>query len=81
VGVENGCDNLHPPDLGGDVHEDNLSEVLNLLLPENSNKHYSSPYCWSEGILKAPQAGVPETQWLHPYFMNDVILIRGAESM
>jgi hypothetical protein len=46
-------------DLGGDIHEDNPSEELNLFLPENSNKHYGYPYCWSEGLLNHPQAGGP----------------------
>lgn len=46
-------------DLGGDIHEDNPSEELNLLLPENSNKHYGYPYCWSEGLLDHPRAGGP----------------------
>jgi len=67
-GVENGCDNLNRGNIGGDVHNDNPSEELNLFL--EPGKFYGYPYCFSEFIL--PQFGQGAgTQWAHPTFMND----------
>jgi len=66
-GVENGCDNLNRPDLGGDIHHDNPSEEVNLF--DTPGKFYGYPYCWTEYDLPAGD-GIG-TQWAHPNFMND----------
>jgi glucose/arabinose dehydrogenase len=69
-GVENGCDNLNRPDLGGDIHNDNPSEEMNLF--STPGKFYGYPYCWSQ--FKLPNNSTPRgTQWAHPNFMNDGI--------
>jgi len=66
-GVENGLDNLNRPDLGGDIHNTNPSEEVNLFSVEGGC--YGYPYCWSEDIL--PTFGIgPGTQWATPNFMN-----------
>jgi len=66
-GVENGVDNLQRQDLGGDIHNNNPSEEFNLL---EKKGFYGYPYCWSAGILAAPNEG-PGVQWAHPNFIND----------
>jgi len=43
-GVENGVDNEFRQDLGGDLHNTNPSEELNLL---TEGLFYGYPYCWS----------------------------------
>jgi glucose/arabinose dehydrogenase len=60
-GVENGSDNLNRADLGGDIHNDNPGEELNLL--EEPGGFYGYPYCWSEGSL--PLGNGPTTQWAY----------------
>jgi glucose/arabinose dehydrogenase len=67
-GVENGCDDLYRSDLGGDIHEDNPSEEMNLLL---DSKFYGYPFCWSEGKLNRSPS-IPGTQWAHPNFMPQI---------
>jgi len=64
-GVENGCDNLRRNDLGGDVHNDNPSEEVNIF---TEKAFYGYPYCWSEGKLDPKYAKGPGTQWFHPNF-------------
>ncbi|MFZ1866060.1 MAG: PQQ-dependent sugar dehydrogenase [Polyangiales bacterium] len=64
-GVENGRDNLHREDLGGDIHQDNPGEELNLFLEENAGRFYGYPYCWSEFNLPDTGSG-PGTQWADP---------------
>jgi glucose/arabinose dehydrogenase len=66
-GVENGVDNLERADLGGDIHNDNPGEELNLFA--EPGKFYGYPYCWSEFILAAGDG--PNTQWAHPQFIED----------
>lgn len=61
-GVENGSDNLSRADLGGDIHEENPSEELNLFA--EPGLFYGYPYCWSEGELAAGDG--PGTQWAYP---------------
>eukprot|EP01089_Gocevia_fonbrunei_P011898 TRINITY_DN2660_c0_g1_i1.p1 TRINITY_DN2660_c0_g1~~TRINITY_DN2660_c0_g1_i1.p1 ORF type:complete len:351 (+),score=57.01 TRINITY_DN2660_c0_g1_i1:483-1535(+) len=73
-GVENGCDNLHREDLGGDIHINNPSEKFNKFPAINSNKtgqFYGYPYCWSEYNLPVEYAKGKGTPWAHPDFIND----------
>jgi len=67
-GVENGCDNLQRADLGGDIHNDNPAEELNLF---DTAGFYGYPYCWTEYNLSASVGDGPGTQWLHPQFSNN----------
>jgi glucose/arabinose dehydrogenase len=66
-GVENGSDDLSRTDLGGDIHNDNPAEELNLFLEAG---FYGYPYCWTEGSLPGVGLG-PLTQWAYPSVMND----------
>ncbi len=68
-GVQNGVDNLQRSDLGGDIHEDNPAEELNLF--DTAGRHYGYPYCWSEFLLPPGVGGGPGTQWAHPSFISD----------
>jgi len=68
-GVENGCDDLFRADLGGDIHNDNPSEELNLF--EKPGQFYGYPYCWSEYFLLQNQSHPRGSQWAHPNFIND----------
>jgi glucose/arabinose dehydrogenase len=68
-GVENGCDNLARPDLGGDIHNNNPAEEVNLL--HQPGGFYGYPYCWSEYALAPEYAKGKGTQWAHPNFMDD----------
>jgi len=68
-GVENGCDSLVRQDLGGDIHNDNPAEEVNLF--STGGKFYGYPYCWSEYKLPPGVGGGPGTQWLHPQFIGD----------
>ena len=45
-GVENSADNLMRDDLGGDIHNDNPADELNLLVRGDS---YGYPFCWTAG--------------------------------
>jgi len=66
-GVDNGIDNLNRANIGGDIHQNNPCEEVNLL---TARRFYGYPYCWSEYDL--PVYGLGEgTQWAHPNFMND----------
>ncbi|HEY5959059.1 MAG TPA: PQQ-dependent sugar dehydrogenase [Polyangiaceae bacterium] len=67
-GVENGSDDLNRTDLGGDIHNENPAEELNLLNEPGS--FYGYPYCWSEGNLPTYGQG-KGTQWAYPSVMND----------
>jgi len=69
-GVENGCDNLQRVDLGGDIHNDNPAEELNLF---DRAGFYGYPYCWSEYNLTGSVGGGPGTQWVHPQFSSNGI--------
>jgi glucose/arabinose dehydrogenase len=68
-GVENGRDQLSRTDLGGDIHDDNPAEELNLFA--QPGQFYGYPYCWSEYRLAGGLG--PRTQWADPAFMNDGI--------
>lgn len=60
-GVENGMDNLFDSELGGDIHNDNPGEELNLFTTPGA--FYGYPYCWSEFLLDADAGMGPGTQW------------------
>lgn len=60
-GVENGMDDLEDSDLGGDIHNTNPGEELNLFL--ESGDFYGYPYCWSEYSLDSSVGMGPGTQW------------------
>jgi len=68
-GVENGRDNLNRADLGGDIHNDNPAEELNLFA--EAGRFYGYPYCFSEFLLPSGVGMGPTTQWADPGFMND----------
>jgi len=68
-GVENGVDDLNRPDLGGDIHQDNPSEELNLFA--RAGLFYGYPYCWSEYKLLNNKSHPIGSQWAQPEFMND----------
>lgn len=68
-GVENGRDNLIRDDLGGDIHQDNPAEELNLFA--EAGRFYGYPYCWSEFLLPAGTGSGPGTQWADPTTMGD----------
>jgi len=67
-GVDNGVDSLNRPNIGGDIHNNNPSEEVNLIHP--AGNFYGYPYCWSEYNLPVYGQGAG-TQWAHPNFMND----------
>eukprot|EP01090_Pellita_catalonica_P019590 TRINITY_DN671_c0_g1_i1.p1 TRINITY_DN671_c0_g1~~TRINITY_DN671_c0_g1_i1.p1 ORF type:complete len:439 (-),score=33.23 TRINITY_DN671_c0_g1_i1:87-1403(-) len=69
-GVENGVDNLHRADLGGDIHANNPSEELNLFDSSTPGRFYGYPYCWSQGNLTENHGNPPGTQWAYPTFMS-----------
>ena len=68
-GVENGVDDLNRTDLGGDIHDDNPAEEVNLFA--DPGLFYGYPYCWSEFLLPAGVGEGPGAQWAHPDFIND----------
>jgi len=67
-GVENGVDNTQRSDWGGDIHNDNPCEELNLF--SDVGKFYGYPYCWSEGGLPSPPGKGQKTQWVDQKFLN-----------
>ncbi len=59
--VENGRDDLTDPNFGGDIHDDNPAEEINLV-DGTGALFYGYPLCYSEG--RALQGGKgPGTQW------------------
>jgi len=70
-GVENGVDQLFREDLGGDIHENNPSEEMNLFL--EPGKFYGYPYCWSEYLLEHNESQPRGSQWVHNNFIDDGI--------
>jgi glucose/arabinose dehydrogenase len=60
-GVENGRDNLSDDDLGGDIHNDNPGEEINLIDGQGP-KFYGYPHCFSEFKLNAGARG-QGAQW------------------
>jgi len=67
-GVENGVDNTQRADWGGDIHNDNPCEEINIF--DTPGKFYGYPYCWSEGTLPSPPGKGPKTQWVQNEFRN-----------
>jgi glucose/arabinose dehydrogenase len=65
-GVENGVDNLFRSDLGGDIHENNPAEEVNLFA--EPGRFYGYPYCWSEYDLPGDFGAGPGTQYVHSSF-------------
>jgi glucose/arabinose dehydrogenase len=59
-GVENGRDNLEDGDMGGDIHNDNPGEEINLV-DGKGPKYYGYPHCYTEFRLDG--GGGPGTQW------------------
>jgi len=59
-GVENGRDNLNDSQLGGDIHNDNPGEEINLVDGQGA-KHYGYPHCFSEHIVSSGKG--PGAQW------------------
>jgi glucose/arabinose dehydrogenase len=60
---------LSRTDLGGDIHDDNPGEELNLF--DQPGAFYGYPYCWSEGNLPATVGLGKGTQWATPNSMDD----------
>jgi glucose/arabinose dehydrogenase len=60
-GVENGRDNLSDSDLGGDIHNDNPGEEINLI-DGKGPKFYGYPLCFSEFKLATGARG-QGAQW------------------
>jgi len=71
-GVENGLDNLYRADLGGDIHENNPSEELNMFNKNTPGKYYGYPYCWSQYNLTLNHGMPIGTQWGYPDFMPNI---------
>ncbi|CAM6125603.1 unnamed protein product [Calypogeia fissa] len=70
-GVENGADQLNRTDLGGDIHNNNPAEELNLFNGKRGT-FYGYPFCWSEYNL--PKFGTgPGSQWAWPTLENGTI--------
>lgn len=73
-GVENGADDLHRADLGGDIHDEHPAEELNAFREDDVGKHWGYPYCWTQfgEDLAGPGVGAARgTSWAWPSFMND----------
>jgi glucose/arabinose dehydrogenase len=68
-GVENGRDELFRADLGGDIHQDNPAEEVNIFaIP---GRFYGYPYCWTQFDL--PNVTTPRgTQWADKQFFPNV---------
>ena len=53
-GADNGVDDLHRDDLGGDIHATNPGEEINRF--STPGLFYGYPFCWSEGVLSSTPA-------------------------
>ncbi|GAB0495388.1 hypothetical protein MMPV_006688 [Pyropia vietnamensis] len=81
VGVDNGVDNLVDPAVGGDVHEDNPCEEVNVLPPPPSPPSlnvsrspppsYGYPVCWSEWRLPESSTAGVGSQHVWPSFRDE----------
>jgi glucose/arabinose dehydrogenase len=60
-GVENGMDDLEDSDLGGDIHNTNPGEELNLFA--TAGAFYGYPYCWSEYAIPGDAGAGAGAQW------------------
>ena len=61
-GVENGRDNLNDAELGGDIHNDNPGEELNLVDGKGPT-FYGYPSCFSEFRIAGGMGKGPGAQW------------------
>ena len=68
-GVDNGEDDLARADLGGDIHEDNPADELNLF--SEPGAFYGFPYCWAEYALPAPVSAGRGSEWANAGFASD----------
>ncbi|BBN14244.1 hypothetical protein MPTK1_6g10030 [Marchantia polymorpha subsp. ruderalis] len=71
-GVENGADELVRDDLGGDIHNDNPGEEMNLF-DGPPGSHYGYPYCWTEYNLPNGTGQGRGSQWAWPTLINSTI--------
>ncbi|KAG6543065.1 hypothetical protein Mapa_015561 [Marchantia paleacea] len=71
-GVENGADDLVRDDLGGDIHNDNPGEEMNLF-DGPPGTHYGYPYCWTEYNLPTGTGQGRGSQWAWPTLINGTI--------
>ncbi|KAL3701329.1 hypothetical protein R1sor_019351 [Riccia sorocarpa] len=71
-GVENGADELERSDLGGDIHDDNPAEEMNLF-DGTTGTFYGYPYCWTEYNLPSRVGHGRGTQWAWPSFINSTM--------
>ncbi|KAL2622470.1 hypothetical protein R1flu_002675 [Riccia fluitans] len=71
-GVENGADELQRSGLGGDIHNDNPAEEMNLF-DGPTGTFYGYPYCWTEYDLPSGVGLGRGTQWAWPSLMNGTI--------
>ena len=67
VGGMNGNDNLYRSDLGGDIHQNNPAEEIDIFLEANAGAFYGYPYCWSEWNLPSNVSNGTGLQWAMPY--------------
>ncbi len=68
-GVDNGRDDLSRADLGGDIHQDNPAEELNLFT--KAGGYYGFPFCWTQYDLPGAPSTPRGTQWADPAFIGD----------
>ncbi|KAG6554811.1 hypothetical protein Mapa_003394 [Marchantia paleacea] len=71
-GVENGVDSLERDDLGGDIHNDNPAEEMNLF-DGRPGTHYGFPYCWTEYDLPPGTGRGRGSQWAEASLANETI--------
>jgi glucose/arabinose dehydrogenase len=70
-GVENGRDMLMDRDLGGDIHNDNPGEEVNLVVDGQGSKFYGYPSCFSEHTLSGGKG--PGAQWADESVPSDLL--------
>lgn len=68
-GVENGRDNVHDNELGGDIHNDNPGEKINAIDPARAS-FFGYPFCFPE--FRAPNGHGPGTLWADESLPNDL---------
>ncbi|MDO9020746.1 MAG: PQQ-dependent sugar dehydrogenase [Deltaproteobacteria bacterium] len=82
-GVENGRDQLTDSRFGGDIHENNPGEELNVLNGPGS-RFFGYPYCWTEGTLPSgagkgtqhADLSVPAAMRREEAFCQDAAMVR-----
>ena len=68
-GLDNGEDDLVRADLGGDIHEDNPADELNLFTTPGA--FYGFPYCWAEYALPSAFSMGRGSEWANAGFASD----------